>query len=200
MPYKDYEKQKANSLRYYYKNKARIRKEAKDYYLKNKEKISKQQKDSYVRMGNTCPKCRKLIGQQANLCSDCFKKGCTKEKNHNWRGGRYKSHGYVMILSPNHPYANGRGYVFEHRLVMENKLGRYLTKEEVVHHLNEIRDDNQIKNLKLFKNNDEHLTYHKLMREEKKHKCPKCNQQMEEGVLYYAYDYEENFFKELGLE
>lgn len=83
----------------------------------------------------------------------------TREKNHNWNNGRKKMRGYISILMPEHPYNNG-GYVLEHRLVMEEFLGRYLTEEEVVHHENEIRDDNQLKNLKLFENDGKHKAYH----------------------------------------
>jgi hypothetical protein len=58
---------------------------------------------------------------------------------------------------------------------MERKLGRYLTKEEVVHHINGVRDDNRIENLWLFPNNKHHssyeryakLTYKKWLKAEK---------------------------------
>ncbi len=83
-------------------------------------------------------------------------------RNHpQWKGGRTKSRGYVYIFSPNHPNKNNRDYVFEHRIVMEIHLGRYLTKDEVVHHINEKRDDNRIENHQLFSSKSEHQKYHK---------------------------------------
>lgn len=57
--------------------------------------------------------------------------------------------GYIMILSKEHPFADKSGYVREHRLVMENHIGRYLEPNEVVHHINLDKSDNAIENLKL---------------------------------------------------
>lgn len=58
--------------------------------------------------------------------------------------------GYVYLLRPEHPNATQNGYVAEHRLVMEESLGRPLTAEESVHHKNGVRDDNRPENLELW--------------------------------------------------
>lgn len=73
-----------------------------------------------------------------------FKKG---ENHPRWRGGRFiNSKGYVMILKPDHPRAV-QGYVKEHILVLEKKLGRPLRSEEVPHHRNRVKTDNRPENL-----------------------------------------------------
>ena len=66
----------------------------------------------------------------------------------NWLGGIAKAtEGYIKQMVKDHPYADANGYVKQHRLVMETKLGRYLLSTEVVHHINGVKDDNRIENL-----------------------------------------------------
>ena len=73
-------------------------------------------------------------------------KNNTGASNPNFAGGKYiDDKGYIRILLPDHP-RNIRGYVYEHRLVMENYLGRYLQPWETVHHINEIKVDNRVEN------------------------------------------------------
>ena len=86
------------------------------------------------------------------------------EKNSYWNGGKTKvSAGYILITKLGHPHITRQGYIFEHRIVMEEFLGRYLELEEVVHHINEIRDDNRIENLMLFANRGEHQKHHRQL-------------------------------------
>ena len=78
--------------------------------------------------------------------------------NPSWKGGRIRDkQGYVLVLLPDHPQANRQGYVREHRLVMEQALGRFLTREEVVHHRDNDPGNNDPDNLELFGSNAEHL-------------------------------------------
>jgi hypothetical protein len=55
-----------------------------------------------------------------------------------------------MIWAPWHPRTGNGPYVFEHVLVMEEMLGRYLLPGENVHHRNGVRDDNRPENLELW--------------------------------------------------
>jgi hypothetical protein len=94
----------------------------------------------------------------------------TGEMSSNWKGGRIKRlDGYIAILKPNHPFADVKRRVMEHRLVMENYLKRYLKPEEQVHHINGIKDDNRIENLMLFASNSDHIKFHK--EKELEYKC-----------------------------
>lgn len=78
------------------------------------------------------------------------------EKNPHYKGGRVIRGGYVLILIP----GPGRSkYIFEHRAKLEKKLGRRLTRSEVVHHKNGNKADNRLANLKLI-NNSDHSRYH----------------------------------------
>ena len=109
----------------------------------NKEKTKKD----FPQMSNSGIKKGQLIGS----------------KHHQWKGGRcITEKGYILIHQPTHPFCNAYGYILEHRLVMEEYLGRYLTPKEVVHHNNGNPSDNRIEKLGLFANKSEHTKFHHL--------------------------------------
>lgn len=82
------------------------------------------------------------------------------DKSPFWQGGKSRKNGYILIKSHTHPYRYNNNYVCEHRLVMEEKLGRYLQPFEKVHHINGIKSDNHIENLILI-SNSEHSQLHR---------------------------------------
>lgn len=83
----------------------------------------------------------------------------TGEHNPFWKGGITYLKGYRFLRVPQHPNATRHGYVAEHRLVMEKKLGRYLGKKEVVHHLDGNKLNNSPGNLQVFVSNAKHLSH-----------------------------------------
>lgn len=101
-----------------------------------------------------------------------YKSFARGEDSSHWKGGiTYDSYGYTLIRKPDHPHSF-RGYVFEHRLVMEQHIDRYLEPEEIVHHINEIKTDNRIENLFLT-NRIDHPKEHK--KDMSNRFCLKCD-------------------------
>jgi len=93
-----------------------------------------------------------------------------------WKGGRLLLGGYWYIYSPDHPNRTKQRRVAEHRLVMEAKLGRYLERSEVVHHLDGNPQNNHPDNLELFQSNADHL------RAELTGRCPNWTPEGQERI------------------
>ena len=112
------------------------------------EMICKGCSDKYVSPYKRVKYCTQLCQNQHNKQFG---------KNHwRWKGGKANvASGYIMVRE-----STGK-YVFQHRLIMEQHLGRKLTNNEVTHHINGIRNDNRLKNLQLM-TRKEHAHHHAI--------------------------------------
>lgn len=100
------------------------------------------------------PRCR-------GMCQACYSKERYEVKERERRGSKpnrksigntiVNAYGYVLeyVGLDNSP-KNRRGYKLQHRLVMEEILGRELESYENVHHKNAIKSDNRPENLELW--------------------------------------------------
>jgi len=125
-----------------------------------------------------------VIGKTANAVQSIFRRYNfpklhnivvpRMEQRHDWKHGEKLMKGYLYRRTLGHPNGLKHGsYVAVHRLVVEEKIGRYLSPEEVVDHIDGDIKNNHPDNLRVFASNAEHL------RETLKGRCPNWS---EEGL------------------
>lgn len=68
---------------------------------------------------------------------------------------------YRYVYMPTHPNASACGCVYEHILVAESIVGRYLNEDEVVHHKDKNRKNNTENNIMVFSSNSSHAKFHR---------------------------------------
>lgn len=112
---------------------------------------------------------------KARVGKPTWNKGkCGYSKASEYGGHKKKgSDGYIKVYVPNHPLSTKDGYVMEHILIMEKHIGRYITRDEAVHHINHVRDDNRIENLQLMTFKD-HASLHMKERWAEKKGAKEC--------------------------
>lgn len=157
-----------------------VRKSRSPANMKNPPRFCSQRCNGFARKGTgsgpslnhrfECEMCSRMCSvyrppsaQAPRFCSlQCLGDSQRGSGNPSYSGGRVlMAAGYIWELSPGHPHADCRGYVYEHRRVMERQIGRYLTPEEVVHHRNRVRSDNRPENLQLLASQAEHMRLHR---------------------------------------
>lgn len=140
------------------------------------KKITLRECDYKARKRRSIPKycsinCRVLDKEKKVNCSWCKKEFkpersirnfCSKICWCEWRKektklnpGSWIENGYRVLYTE-----NGKG-IKEHIKIMQDHIGRELTLDEVVHHINEIRTDNRIENLQLM-TRGEHSKLHRI--------------------------------------
>ena len=117
-------------------------------------------KESHTNRENFTGLCLTCSSKRISKLNKEINSGCNSTS---WSGGRMMNGSeYIWVQiskdSPYYPMAHNRRYIPEHRLIMAQHLGRCLTGNEIVHHINGIKTDNRIENLALARSNKEHFT------------------------------------------
>jgi len=98
----------------------------------------------------------------------------------NGRPAKLTPEGYVMVWSPDHPNRSNRGWQFHHRVVVEQSIGRFLTRKECIHHINGVKDDNRIENLQIVSPTDHNV----ITQRELKQKRAKIENELKEAKAH----------------
>ena len=110
-----------------------------------------------------------LMGKKKSLSHrEAISKATVGKKNPAYKNGKTVVRSeHILVLAPEHPFANVNKRVYEHRLVVEKHIGRYLKPYESVHHIDGIPSNNNITNLFLTTrsgNSKAHNSFNKLIK------------------------------------
>lgn len=149
----------------------------KDWNRKSNYKCVICNSDMYVRpsaikkskgWGFTCSKeCGKINRSKHTKGVANHQYGVKGFDNASFKGDtKISNYGYILKYKPEHKRANHAGYVFEHILIMEEHIGRPLKyygfknkNNEVCHHIDRDKQNNDISNLQLM-TDSEHIALH----------------------------------------
>lgn len=106
-------------------------------------------------INKSCLVCGKMFYTTRNkFCSQ----DCAREyRKNNYQHKTYIENGYIVCYKNGY---NKKGNVKMHRLIMEEHLGRKLGENEIVHHIDGNKKNNNIENLSLMARG-EHSSYHR---------------------------------------
>ena len=108
----------------------------------------------------------KMSDKQKKIISEA--NSCNFDGMNGYGHTKPRSDGYISCYVPRHPYCHKDKYAMLHTVIMERSIGRYLYRDEVVHHVNGVRDDNRIENLQLMKTHDHQSMHMKKRYEERR--------------------------------
>jgi len=140
--------------------------------LRNSKRVSIEIENRIIELYSELKNLNKvgqIIKMQSTSISRILKRNNIKieanaigEKHPMWKGGKTanKGDGYIGIWSPGHERADGGKYVYEHTLVYEKHTGKLPEKNEVLHHIDLDKHNNDITNLFLC-NHKKHLSIHR---------------------------------------
>lgn len=128
----------------------------------NEEEIRQRYLDNHEAMMSIA----NSFGVSINTLKPLFKKWKIeirdgKGKNHSqWKGGKQIIQGYSATYLPNHPRARKNGYLFDHIIEMEKKIGKSVGGKHPIHHIDFDKLNNCPENLWLCENEKEHRDIH----------------------------------------
>jgi hypothetical protein len=132
-----------------------------------------------------------------NFISEGYRKGEYRKflQGHNMgKKERIKKGKYWVVKCTNHPRVDEKGYVFEHILILEKSLGRFLPIKARGHHANGDRLNNENDNLVLCEDQKYHTLLHSRMKAFKEcgnphlRKCYICQKWDDPNNLYMKPD------------
>jgi DNA-binding transcriptional regulator LsrR (DeoR family) len=149
------------------------------YRMKESRKRVPQLIELYVHQGMSSHQIAQQTGMHASLILRFLNEAGVETRDagaYVKKAIRIKS-GYRVVDAHGHPRAFDDHKVYEHTLVAERLIGRYLLKDEFVHHVDLDKQNNSENNL-IVLNASEHMTHHRQLNQV-------VSELIKDGIIYY---------------